>query len=150
MPASTNTCVSVACQLLEHVLAHLADGLDVAGGLERDGGDRTAALVVGVAEALGVDHEVAVDRGREVGGVARPLDGAADALAGTGQRLDADLLLAAGEVVVHGPERGIALGDNLFDPGGRIPLTTHQPDGGVEDPVAGVAGVERPWSREKD
>ena len=72
-------------------------------GLERDGGDRAAALVVGVAQALGVVHEVLVDRGREVGGVAGPLEGLADPLAGAGERLDPDLLLAAREVVVHGP-----------------------------------------------
>ena len=94
-------------------------------------------------------HEVLVDRGREVGRVTGALEGLAHPLPRAHQRLDADLLLAAREVVVHGAERGVALGDNLFDARRRIALATEQVNGRVEDPVAGVASVGRSGHGEK-
>ena len=78
-------------------------------------------------------------RSGSVGGLG---DGETGALTGADQGLGADLLLAPREVVVDRPERRIGLGDNLFDPGGRIPLATEQADGRVEDAVAGLAGVD--------
>ena len=110
-------------------------------GLERDGGDRAPLGVVGVAETLAVVHEEVVDDRGQIGEVGGLGDGETGALAGADQGLGADLLLAPREVVVDRPERRIGLGHNLFDPRGRIPLTTEQADGRVQDAVAGVAGV---------
>jgi hypothetical protein len=51
-------------------------------------------------------------------------------------RLGAELLLAAGEVVIQRSERCLGLGHDLLGPGGRVALTAHQLGAGVDDPLA--------------
>ena len=63
-------------------------------------------------------HEVAVHR-------AGPVD-----------HLDAELLLAAGEVVVQRAEGGVGVGDDLLEPGARVAVAHEQGGGGVENPLS--------------
>ena len=83
-----------------------------------------------------MQDEVVVHRRGDVGHVADGGQRAADALAGRLDRLDGELLLAAGEVVVHGTERGAALLHDLLDARGGIALPAQEADRRVEDAFA--------------
>ena len=122
---------------LEAGLHRGADRLAARRHLERGGGDGAAALEVRRLEAGG---EQAGERLDGVGhrrlGPQQVHDRRRHLAACACDRLGADLLLAAREVVVERPARGLAALQQLVQPGAVIALALEQVDGGIQKALA--------------
>ena len=114
-----------------------ADRLAARRHLERGRGDRTAALEVRRLEAGGEQPGQRLDGiGHRRLGPQQVHDRRLHLAARACDRLRADLLLAAREVVVQRPARGLAALEQLVQPGAVVALALEQVDGGIQEALA--------------
>lgn len=126
---------------LEHLVGGLAQRFAGAGDLQGNGGDRTGVGEVTVAQMLGGRGEEVAHAAEEIrSGVDHGVDEQRVQGPRVTDRLHADLLLTAGEMVVDRAEGRLCRGDDLLDAGARVSLAPKQLGAGVDDPVASVGG----------
>lgn len=120
--------------------AGVAYRLALVRGVKRHGGDGTPVLEIRPLQVGGEQVAQRSQGGRDAVGLP---DGGRHAhpefRAGRRDRLSRQLLLAAGEMEVHNPLGGAALGDHLAEPGRPVPLPPKEFPGGAQQPLPRLA-----------
>src|SRR5262249_44746095 len=127
---------------LEDVRGGLPERLAAAGHFQGDGGDWTGVRVVGFAQGLSGRGEEVADGGGDVGwGGEESVDQLEVERARLADHLLAQLLFAAREEVVQGPEGRVGRGNDLLYSGAAEALAPEQLGAGAYYPVPGAGSL---------